>query len=339
MHFSSSKISFAGFCLMALWMSLPAEAQVRIFRGKVTDDKGKPIVGAKVIIQGIDVKSRTFEIKTDSKGTFIQMGLPDGMYHVAARAEGFSPAYQTNIKASVQEERVINLQLKPGPDLKLPFEMTPEEYERLKAEAEEAKKRNESSEQVQALFSEGTRLADAEKHAEAIEKFQQALALDPKQANIYGNMAESYRILGKMDEALNAYNKAIEINPNEGAFYTNMGVVLDKMGKGEEALEAYKKASALNPGGSAQSHFNMGAAFANNGKTQEAIEAFRKAIAADPNFADAYYQLGMSLSGTPETMEEAVKVLKKYLEIGKKPEQVDVAKAIIEALEQSLKQK
>ena len=217
--------------------------------------------------------------------------------------------------------------------------MTPEEYEKLKAESEKAQKRMESSAQVQALFDEGGKLAEAEKHAEAIEKFQQALALDPQQANILGNMAESYRKLGKLQESLDAYKKAIAINPNDGIFYTNMGVVLDKMGKSEESLEAYKKAASLSTGGSAQSHFNLGATLANSGKTDEAIEAFRKAIAADANFADAYYQLGMSLSGKPDTMEEAVKILKKYLEIGKKPDQIEIAKAIIEALEQSLKKK
>jgi tetratricopeptide (TPR) repeat protein len=312
---------------------------VRTFRGKVTDDKGEPIKGATIIIQAMDSKSRTFTTKTDKKGTWIYMTLPDGTYHVAARAPGFSPEFQSNIKTTIQEERVIDLQLKPGPDKKLPFELTPEEYEKLKAESEKAQKRNESAAQVQALFDEGGKLADVGKDAEAIEKFQQALALDPQQANILGNMAESYRKLGKMDEALDSYKKAIAIAPNEGIFYTNMGVVLEKMGKKEESLEAYKKASSLNTGGSAQSHFNLGASFANSGKTDEAIDAFRKAIAADPNFADAYYQLGMSLSGKPETIEEAVKVLKKYLEIGKKQDQIDVAKAIIEALEQSLKKK
>ena len=122
MHFSSSKFSFTGVCLIVLILALPAAAQVRIFRGKVTDDKNQPIAGATVIIQGIDVKSRTFTVKTDKKGVYFYMGLPDGIYHVAARAQGFSPTYQANIRATVQEERVIDLQLTPGPDKKLPFE-------------------------------------------------------------------------------------------------------------------------------------------------------------------------------------------------------------------------
>jgi superkiller protein 3 len=217
--------------------------------------------------------------------------------------------------------------------------MTAEEQEKIRADNENAQKRSEVTTQVQALFDEGGKLAEAGKHAEAIEKFQQALALDPQRVSILGNMAESYRKLGKLQEALDTYKKAIAMNPNESAYYTNMGVVLDQMGKSQESLEAYKKAAALNPGGGAQSHFNLGVNFANNGKMDEAIEAFRKALAVDPNFAEAYYQLGMCLSGKPDTMEEAVTLLKKYLEIGKKPDQIDIAKAMIQALEQSLKKK
>ena len=70
----------------------------------------------------------------------------------------------------------------------------------------------------------------------------------------------------------------------------------------------------------------------NSGQTDAAIAAFKQAIAADPNFAEAYYQLGMCLSGSPDTMADAVKALEKYIEIGNKPDQIDVAKQIIAAL-------
>jgi len=265
------------------------------------------------------------------------MGLPGGLYHVGARAQGYSPRYQPNVKASIQEEAQINIQLPKGPDQKLPFELSPEELKQQEAEIEKARKRQEASAEVRALFDEGTRLADAGNHAEAIEKFSLALQKDPEQANILGNMAESYRKLEKYNEAYAAYQKAIAIKPEDPVLYTNLGVVLSKMGKTKESEEAFKKAASLNPGGSAQSYFNLGATMVNSGRTEEAIEPFRQAIAADPSFADAYFELGMCLSGKPETMEEAVRHLKKYIEIGKNPAQIETAKAIVTALEQSIK--
>jgi tetratricopeptide (TPR) repeat protein len=339
MHISSRKFDFAGLCLIILMLALPAAAQNRIFKGKITDNKGQPIMGASIIIQGVESKARTYTTKTDKKGTFFYMGLPDGYYYVAARAQGFTPAYKSNIKATIQQEAEINLQLEPGQDIKLPFEMTPEEIKQVEEQNKKAEQRKKSSADVQALFDAGNKLSDAGNYAEAIEQYKKAIEKDPEQTNILANIGECYRKMEKFQEALEYYQKAIAINPNSAALYTNMGVVMDKLGKSAESQEAFKKAASLNPGGSAQSHYNLGATMVNSGRSAEAIEAFRQAIAADPNFAEAYYQLGMCLSGKLETMEEAIRQLQKYVQIGQKPDQVDIAKAIIAALEQSLKKK
>jgi tetratricopeptide (TPR) repeat protein len=333
MHDSSRKSGIAGVCFFILMLALPIAAQIRIFRGKITDDKGRPIKGATVTIQGVDIKSRTFTVKTDKKGGFVYMGLPEGYYNVAVHAQGYSPNYKPNVKAAIDETE-IDLQLHPGQDQKLPFEMTEQEQQQLEQEVEKARKRKEASVEVQTLFDEGIKLDEAGKHTEAIEKYKAALEKDPEQANIMGSMAESYREMEKYDDALEVYRKAIALKPDDPTLYTNMGVVLDKLGKTAESQEA-----SLNPGGSAESYFNLGATLVNSGRTAEAIEPFKQAIAADPNFADAYYELGMCLSGKQETMGEAVKYLKKYIEIGKQPEKVETAKAMIAALEQSLGKK
>lgn len=339
MHISSRKVCFAVVCLIVLMLALPAAAQNRVFKGKITDSKGQPIAGATILIQGLESKARTYNTKTDKKGNFIYMGLPDGFYYVAARAQGFTPAYKANIRATIQQETEINLQLEPGQDMKLPFEMTPEEIKQLEQEAKKAEQRKQSSGEVQALFDVGNKLSEEGKNEEAIEQYKKALEKDPEQTNIMGNMAESYKKLGKYQEALDLYKKAITINPNDAVLYTNMGVVLDKLGKSAESQEAFKKAASMNPGGSAQSYYNIGATMVNSGRTAEAADAFKQAITADPNFAEAYYQLGMCLSGKAETWADAIKNLQKYIQIGQKPDQIDVAKAIIATLEQSMKKK
>ena len=138
--------------------------------------------------------------------------------------------------------------------------------------------------------------------------------------------------LGKNEEALANYKKAIELDPNNPSLFTNMGVVLSKLGKTDESQEAFKKSAALNPAGAAQSFYNLGVTLTNSGKTAEAADAFKQSIAADSNFAESYYALGMALSGKQETIPAAIEALKKYIAIGKKPDQVEVAKQIIAAL-------
>jgi len=337
MHISSRRIVYAGVVAFLLVLTLPAMAQNRIVQGKVTDDKGQAIVGAMVSIESMDGSRQPYKVKTDKKGQYLYMGVAAGQYRVVARASGFTPNFKQPFSPQVSEPTTVDVQLSPGQDMKLPFEMSAQEQEAAREAAKKAEKRKQASAEVQALFEGALKLASEGKNEEAIEEYKKALEKDPEQPNILGNMADTYSKMGKEAEALEAFQKAIALKPDDAALYTNMGVVLSKMGKNAESQEAFKKAASLNPGASAQNFYNIGATLVNNGKTAEAIESFKQALAADPNFAEAYYQLGMCLSGKPETMQEAIKALQKYIEIGKKPDQVQVAKDIITALQPSLK--
>ena len=74
---------------------------------------------------------------------------------------------------------------------------------------------------------------------------------------------------------------------------------------------------------------------------KEAAEAFRKATEADPNFADAYYQLGVSLTGMaaldPKTgkvtpVPGTVESLQKYLQLAPTGPNADAAKGLLESM-------
>jgi tetratricopeptide (TPR) repeat protein len=337
MPISARRFSFVGIFVFFLAFALPVMAQNRIVQGKITDDKGSPVVGASISIEALDSSRPPYKTKSDKKGQYLYMGLAAGSYRVVVRMQGFQPAYKYPVTPQVTEPANLDLQLTPGQDIKLPFEMTAEEQAEAKKAAEKAEKRKQSSAEVQGLFDAGLKLASENKHEEAIAEFKKALEKDPEQANIWGNMADSYSKMGKDAEALETFQKAISVNASDAALYTNMGVVLSKMGKTAESQEAFKKAASLNPGAAAQNFYNLGATMVNNGKTAEAAEAFRQAIAADPNFAEAYYQLGMCLSGKPDTMADAIKALETYKKVGKKPDQIEIADQIIKALQQSMK--
>ncbi len=317
--------------MLILLIGIPAMAQNRIIKGKVTDDKGQPIVGAEIRIQGLDVK-REYNTKTDKKGEYFYMGIPYGVYRVIVRAKGFQPDYMDKVQPSISEERVVDFSLKPGPDHKLAFELSPQEMEKLKQEAVKAEKQKQSSAEVKTAFDAGLALAQQGKYAEAIEEYKKALEKDPDQPYIQANMADSLSKLNKNDEALAAYQKAISLKPDDAAMYTNMGVLLGKMGKTAESQEAFKKAASVNPAAAGQNFYNLGATLVNSGRSAEAADAFRQAIAADPNFAEAYYQLGICLSGNQATIPDAIKALQKYVEIGQKADEVEVAKQLISAL-------
>ena len=66
-----------------------------------------------------------------------------------------------------------------------------------------------------------------------------------------------------------------------------MGNALSAQGKLEEAIEAYNKALAIKPD-YAEAYYNMGIALQDQGKLEEAIEAYNKALAIKPDYAEAY---------------------------------------------------
>jgi tetratricopeptide (TPR) repeat protein len=337
MHISPRNFVLGVVCFLALAFAVPVMAQNRIIQGKVVDDKDQPVVGASVTIQATDSKSRSYTTKTDKKGSYIYMGFPAGEYRVVVRASGFEPGLWPSVRPQSSAPSICDIRLTPGQDHKLPFELSAQELEQIKKEMEKAEKRKQSSAEVQALFDAGLQLAQQEKYADAIEQYKKALEKDPEQANILGNMADCYSKIDKNQEALELYQKAVAIKPDDAALFTNLGVILSKLGKNTESQEAFKKAAALNPASSAQNFYNIGATLVNNGKSAEAAESFKQAIAADPNFAEAYYQLGLCLSGSPSSSNDAIQALQKYIQIGKKSDQVDVAKQLIEALKASAK--
>lgn len=319
--------------LFGLVFSFPAMAQNRIIKGKVVNEQGEPIKDAAVSIQGMDIK-REYKVKTNKQGDYFYMGIPFGVYRVVVRAKGYAPDYQQNIKPQLGDETAVDFTLKPGdPNQKLAYELTPEEIEKLKEEMKKAEERKAASAEVKGFFDAGLELAQQGKYDEAIEQYEKALEKDPEQAYIQANLADALSKVEKYDEALAAYQKAVSLKPDDAAIYTNMGVVLGKLGKTKESQDAFKKAAELNPQSAAQNFYNLGATMVNSGNTKEAAAAFRQAIQSDPNYGEAYYQLGICLSGDPESMQEAIKVLQKYIEIGKNPDQIAVAKQLIAALQ------
>ena len=339
MHEAFRRFSIIAILLIAFTvLALPAMAQNRIIKGKVVNENGEPIQGAQVHIQGTDVK-RDYNCKTDKKGEYFYMGIPFGEYRVVVRAQGYQPDFAQGIRPSIAQESTVDFKLNPGPDRKLPFEMTSDERERLKQDVAKAEKQRQASADVKAAFDAGLEMAKQGKFAEAVEQYKKALEKDNDQPYIHANLADAYSRLNQNNEALAAYQKAIELKPDDAAMHTNMGVLLGKMGKNAESQEEFKKAASINPAAAAQNFYNLGATLVNSGRTADAAEAFKQAIAADANFAEAYYQLGICLSAGQGTIPDAIKSLQKYIQIGKNAEQVEVAKQLIQALQPQSKEK
>jgi tetratricopeptide (TPR) repeat protein len=334
MRFSPLKLFISSILIIGLLflMAIPVGAQSRAVRGKVTDDKDQPVIDAKITIEGTDVY-RIFSTKTNKKGEYYYLlGLQFGVYRIVARKTGFQPAYKDQVAPEMREEAEVNFKLVPGQDYKLPWEMNETEKAQYKKQFEDQKQKKQFSAEVKERFEKGVALFGTGQYNEALAEFNAALEKDAQQPGILARIGDCYAKLENNGEALAAYNKAIAMSPNDTSLYTNKGVILNKMGKSDEAQEMFKKAAELNPMAAAQNFYNLGVTMVNAGETEKAVDAFKRAIAADPSFAEAYYQMGLCLLGKPETTSAATEALNKYIQIGQKPDQVEVAKQIIGSL-------
>jgi tetratricopeptide (TPR) repeat protein len=306
--------------VMAIVFAIPAYAQTGAIEGKVLDLEGKPMTGVVMSIDRNGIQQH-FEVKTDGKGSYFHAGLPTGTYKVSVMRDG-------KIINSMDGVRVTF-----GGVAKADFDFqkiaaaggpTPEE-----AAAAEAERK--AAEEVKNAFDQGIAAMTAKNYAEAARLFGEAATKDPTQHVIFANLGGALSEAKKYPESADAYRKAIELKPDEAAYYNNLGIVLGSAGKIDEAIQALQKSAELNPAGADKAYFNLGAVLTNRGRTAEAGQAFQKAIEHNPSNAQAYYQLGISYFGSPNTMADAIPILEKFLTMQPTGADAEAAKQLIEA--------
>lgn len=67
-------------------------------------------------------------------------------------------------------------------------------------------------------------------YAQAEKDFNDAIALDPADANYYYNRANTRRDSGNAAGALEDINRAIELRPEVAAYYHSRGLTYEEMG-------------------------------------------------------------------------------------------------------------
>lgn len=75
--------------------------------------------------------------------------------------------------------------------------------------------------------------------------YQEAIAIDPTCAVVYGNLGLTQKALGQFEAAIGSYQKAIALNPSNPEPHQNLGVVLMKLDRIPESLDQFKTAIGL----------------------------------------------------------------------------------------------
>jgi len=345
---------FSAFAFLLL--SLPAFSQTTAAEGIVKDETGKPVVGAVVTFERTDIKGH-YQLKTDKKGHYGHYGLPMGVYNVTVAIDGktrdtvngfhtkFGDPTTLNfdLKASAEQQQALAKAAETG-TLTADQErgMSKEQKEQFEKVAKAREAQLQKNKALNDAYTTGKNAVDAKQWDAAIESLNKASEMDPKQGAVWTSLADAY--VGKAqatpaeaaadyDKAFDAFKKALEINPTDAGLYNNYALALAKDKKLDDAKTNLAKAAELYPPGAGKYYYNLGALLVNGGQNDAALDEFKKAVEADPTYADAQFQLGMTLAAKATTdaagkitpAPGTIDALQKYLEL--KPDGVNAASA------------
>ncbi len=153
------------------------------------------------------------------------------------------------------------------------------------------------SEKAKDLIREGVSLHDQGKYDDAIQKYDQALALDKNNIEARGEKAFSLEALGKYSEAIDLCKEAIELDPNSPdlkfiyVIYANSE---DKLGNGKRSLQVYEEGIAKFPDFQ-QLYFNEAIALIGIKDYEEALLYLQKSAMLEPTHITTHNAIGRIL--------------------------------------------
>ena len=81
--------------------------------------------------------------------------------------------------------------------------------------------------------------------ADAIGLFNRSLAIDPMDADAYGNRGIAYAVTGQPGAALKDFDNAVELRPDFAIIYYNRGKLYASTNQQERAFADYQKGCQL----------------------------------------------------------------------------------------------
>jgi tetratricopeptide (TPR) repeat protein len=194
---------------------------------------------------------------------------------------------------------------------------------------------------VAALFSEGEALARKGDHRAAIEKYDAALAKEPKAAKLHAYRAISLMASKQYDEAQRSIESALRLNDKEHTYHEIAGQLKIAQGRVDEGVTLYDRAAALAPRAAGNVYMDLAAVLSARNDTRlspQIDRALKKAAAADPPSLDALFTLGQSYINAGRT--EGKDYLRRYIELatalpqGRRDEtKIRLAKQLIRAID------
>jgi tetratricopeptide (TPR) repeat protein len=169
-----------------------------------------------------------------------------------------------------------------------------------------------------AYLNMGNILDDAHRFEEAIEAYQKALTISPKDDATYNNLGIAYKHAGKPELAIASWKKAAELDANDSNPATAIADYYYESGFYDLAEPEYRRIIERWPQ-LQEPHFKIGTMYYKRGNYDYALNAYTKVIELDPNSdlaRKAMINKAILVSKTgkgDETMEKSMSLIQKVL--------------------------
>ena len=150
-------------------------------------------------------------------------------------------------------------------------------------------------------------LAESQQLPAAIARMKEAVAADPRNADLHDELGSLYAQHQDWSHAKEAFTAALEIDPSLAIAHLHLGMTLQALQ--QPALDELSKAYQLAPE-NPEIALQFGIALASAGQDDQAIPILRHALELDPKSAAATYQLGLALQRS-NAPQEAIPLLQK----------------------------
>ena len=160
------------------------------------------------------------------------------------------------------------------------------EYDEIKGQGRGKRER------FSAVYNKGTTLLANNRVTEAMECFNEAIAIEPSEPGPHSGLGHAYARFGKFGMAIKHYKRTISIAPRDPRPYANIAGCLSNRGKFKRALEYVNKSLEVDPayafGHSLKAQILVRASdngYEHGDAEPEAMDSLLKAIALDGRFA------------------------------------------------------
>jgi tetratricopeptide (TPR) repeat protein len=147
---------------------------------------------------------------------------------------------------------------------------------------------------LEAQLNLGSTLTDLAQYLEAEQHLKTALEIKPDFAKAHYALGKLYVRLNRLEVAKQQYALAIRSEPGMAAAHYDLGCLWQQQGQRERAIACYENALLIRPD-LVEAHYNLANMLSVEGRLQESIGHYQLALKFAPSFGSAQYHLGLQL--------------------------------------------